>query len=334
MATLDIHEPITRASLASHATARPLQQSMPEDIELGRDPYKPVTPARTGYSLWASRLASDRDNEPLIFRKFDSLGALNLLYLQCELLDLEDQLDFLDFLDERQPDIESVRALRDWDVLQAQGGSQLTRSPPGSTHTASPQSAAVIRSKQRLELIASLRTKMKEYQEALLLQSQIARLPAPSNRVLQATKQMFLQDGWPAIQGKARDYLQAGDLVALKGSTQEPISNFLRKQSAREEKGSHTGVGRFEEYRIELWVTLITVLVAIVFLVGPVLALYFTQSRPAKLALVAVFTASFSGSVWLVTGARRAEVFLGTATYAAVLVVFISNSDGLADGTG
>jgi hypothetical protein len=56
-------------------------------------------------------------------------------------------------------------------------------------------------------------------------------------------------------------------------------------------------------------------MVATVFLVGPILALYFVQRAPGRLALIAVFTAGFAASVALITSARRAEIFFGTATY-------------------
>ncbi len=73
-------------------------------------------------------------------------------------------------------------------------------------------------------------------------------------------------------------------------------------------------IGRFDEHQIVHWVNIITIMVAIVFLIGPIFTLYFVQSPPARLALIAVFTAGFAASVALITNARRAEVFFGTAT--------------------
>jgi hypothetical protein len=46
-----------------------------------------------GYTAAASWLASDPDNEALVFRKFDKLAALNLLYLQSEILELEKRVN-------------------------------------------------------------------------------------------------------------------------------------------------------------------------------------------------------------------------------------------------
>lgn len=49
-----------------------------------------------GYPALADWIAADPDNETFIFRKFDRLGARNLLYLQSELFALEASLDELD----------------------------------------------------------------------------------------------------------------------------------------------------------------------------------------------------------------------------------------------
>ncbi|KAI1120287.1 hypothetical protein F5Y10DRAFT_258740 [Nemania abortiva] len=183
-----------------------------------------------------------------------------------------------------------------------------------------------------MELILRLRVKIKEYYEALLLQSKVAHLQAPSQRVLRAVKQMFNQDGFTVLEGQAKEYLDANDLIALKSPTADPLSNYLRKARAAKTKTELVAeglprIGRFNEQKIVLRVNIITIIVAIVFLIGPILALYFVQNAPAKLVLIVVFTAGFAASVALITNARRAEVFFGTATYAAVLVVFVSNGD-------
>ncbi|KAI1144875.1 hypothetical protein F4825DRAFT_475448 [Nemania diffusa] len=295
---------------------------MAGDIELGQRhcPSTAVEPA--GYPRWASWIASDPDNEPFLFRKFDELGALNLLYLQ-RALHLEAQLKELGLEEVREPDIDSINAARQWEAL-------LSLCAPSRIAGNTPK--ASVRAKKKTELILQLRAKMKEYHEALLLQSKVAQLQPPSGRVLRAVKQMFSHGGHTVLDGRAKDYPDADDLVALKSPTIDHLSNYLRKVRATKDKpgnmrDSEPRIKHFEEQMITKWVGVITILVAIVFLVGPILVLYFAQSRQARLALIAVFTAGFAASVWLITNVRRAEIFFGTATYAAVLVVFISNGD-------
>ncbi|KAI0810176.1 hypothetical protein GGR55DRAFT_695381 [Xylaria sp. FL0064] len=311
---------------------------MTEQIELGQNHHNPMSPKPAGYAQWASWIASDSDSEPFIFRKFDELAALNLLYLQSEMLSIEAQLRQLDQEDVRQPDIDSINATRQWEVLVAQCA------PPefSDSKSANTESKACTRARKRMELILQLRTKIKEYHEALLLQSKVAHLQEPSGRVSRAVKQMFNQGGFPVLDGQAREYLDANDLVALKSPTTDPLSNFLRRARASKNSGEDIDsgktktelsaeglprIGRFDEHQVVHWVNIITIIVAIVFLIGPILALYFVQNPPARLVLITVFTAGFAASVALITNARRAEVFFGTATYAAVLVVFVSNGD-------
>ncbi|KAI8627956.1 hypothetical protein F5Y19DRAFT_440527 [Xylariaceae sp. FL1651] len=301
---------------------------MMEQIELGQNHHNTTSPKPAGYAQWASWIASDTDNEPFVFRKFDDLAALNLLYLQSEMLEIETQLKKLDQEEVRQPDIESINATRQWEVLSAQCAlSELTDSE--STNLGSK---AFIRAKKRMGLILRLRARIKEYHEALLLQSKLSHLQTPSQRLLRAIKQMFNQDGFTVLEGQAREYLEAKDLVALKSPITDPLSNYLRKAWAVEYETDFSNEGlprirRFDERRVTHWVNMITIMLATVFLIGPIIALYFVRSPPVRLVLIAVFMVGFAASVALITNARRAEVFFGTATYAAVLVVFVSNGN-------
>ena len=52
---------------------------------------------------------------------------------------------------------------------------------------------------------------------------------------------------------------------------------------------------------------------AAILLLGPITTLYLVRSPPAKLAIIHVFTVAFAISVALITNARRAELFAGTA---------------------
>jgi hypothetical protein len=64
---------------------------------------------------------------------------------------------------------------------------------------------------------------------------------------------------------------------------------------------------------------------AAVLLIGAIVHLYFVTDPKVKLSLVATYTLLFASSIVLCTNARRAEIFAATATYAAVLVVFVSS---------
>ncbi|KAJ2902685.1 hypothetical protein MKZ38_000270 [Zalerion maritima] len=69
-----------------------------------------------GYAGLAHWMALDPENEPLVYRKFDKLGAYNLLYMQSELLELEFQIKDLDQHIFRGLDINPKEAAMGWEV--------------------------------------------------------------------------------------------------------------------------------------------------------------------------------------------------------------------------
>nr|XP_036575622.1 uncharacterized protein CTRU02_14412 [Colletotrichum truncatum]KAF6782225.1 hypothetical protein CTRU02_14412 [Colletotrichum truncatum] len=56
-----------------------------------------------------------------------------------------------------------------------------------------------------------------------------------------------------------------------------------------------------------------------------ILVLYFVQNMIHRIGLVIVFTTIFSVAFAMFTGAKKAEVFAATATFAAVEVVYIGS---------
>ncbi|KAJ1326966.1 DUF6594 domain-containing protein [Microdochium nivale] len=254
------------------------------------------TDAASERQTWAAYIASDPDRETFVFRTFPHLSALNLLNLQEEMSDLEAE------------------------IHQTHSSSALTR--------------------QRQELNSSLRLKIKEYREflikdeALILEHNVSALHRPGRRVLEALRQMFAQS--PRVSDPPTDHYldRETDLVALSTlPRQDYLSKYLRRGSAfspqdTEKGGKLPAIGRFEERKIARTVTFLTVVIAAIFLIGPILALYFTPPDWERLLIIVVFTAGFAASIALITSAQRAEIFVATATYAAVLVVFV-NEGGL-----
>ncbi|KAH8646767.1 hypothetical protein BX600DRAFT_518792 [Xylariales sp. PMI_506] len=281
---------------------------------------------KEGFAAAAAWMASDADNEALIYRKFDDLGSRNLLYLQCEVLLLQKRLaaidkDFARF----DADITLKDAARRWEKLVELG----TGSNPNP------------KAKEYMGLVLELRVKIKEYHEGLILQSQIANLGRPSSRALEASRawmhggRELREDGskmLPVLGGLAKDYLDQGDdLVALKSHADvDFLSRTLRAYWPSKNQITRDGVPmihQFDEKSVSLAVTAISIVVAAVLLVGSITAFYFIETPSTKLILIYVFTAAFALSVGMMTNARRAEIFAATAAYVAVLVVFVSNGN-------
>ena len=72
-------------------------------------------------------------------------------------------------------------------------------------------------------------------------------------------------------------------------------------------------ITRFDEKSIPIAVALINIVVAIILLVGPITSMSFVNSRSAILGMICAFTIAFALSVGLMTNAKRAEIFAGSA---------------------
>ncbi|UKZ78867.1 hypothetical protein TrVFT333_006613 [Trichoderma virens FT-333] len=266
---------------------------------------------KEGFAQVARWIAFDPDSESFIYRKFDELAARNLLYLQAELLVLEKQLDQTDKNDAESDDMGLADTIMTWETLERQykNGNEEARI--------------------RMNLIVKMRDKLKEYHEALLLQSEIAKLKRPSKRVLTAYREWFNKPR-PALGGLSKTFLDdPNDLVGLHSLETDYLSIFLRRYWPIKEEISldnRCSVGRYHEKSIAAATAIISILVAALLLVGSITGLYFVTSDASKLGMVAAFTALFALSVGLMTSAKRAEIFASTAAYAAVLVVFVSGS--------
>ncbi|KAL6809566.1 hypothetical protein J3E69DRAFT_351000 [Trichoderma sp. SZMC 28015] len=266
---------------------------------------------KEGFAQVAMWIALDPDKETSIYRKFDELAARNLLYLQSELLVLENKLDQLDRSDAKSDDMDLADAARTWETLERQ-------------NTMGYEEAQI-----RMDLIIKIRAKLKEYHEALLLQSEIAKLKPPSKRILDTHREWF-SNPRPVLGGLSKTFLDdSDDLVGLHSLETDYLSILLRRYWPFKEEislDSHRSVGRYHEKSISTATAIISILIAASLLVGPITGLYFVANNAAKLGMLAVFTALFALSVGIMTNAKRAEIFASTAAYAAVLVVFVSGN--------
>ncbi|EXL72739.1 hypothetical protein FOPG_11793 [Fusarium oxysporum f. sp. conglutinans race 2 54008] len=173
-----------------------------------------------GFSALSSWIVSDKDQELLVLRRFGEISARNLLYLQCELLNIEGRLKAWNKQVEDSNDTALEQAAETWEMMVEQAG------------------AGKPEAKEMLELVNQLRVKIKEYHEALDLQSKISQLNGPDHRALKVARNELhggplKRDGHkpnPILGGRGKDYLdEAEDLVSLKApAAVDPLSKLLR----------------------------------------------------------------------------------------------------------
>ncbi|ORX92926.1 hypothetical protein BCR34DRAFT_608683 [Clohesyomyces aquaticus] len=286
------------------------------DTELGRE--------RDGYPTLAHYIARDPDNETYVFRKFNRMGARNLLHLQCKIIALEKEIDDLDDAAQRSKDSKAQQASLRWETLIELADDEKR-----------PE-------KQRVEKLEHLKKLLKEYYEMLLLQTQVVNLKGPPTRVLSAMRDYIagnaFEGGLPLIYGRAENFLDdKSDLLAMRKAPEEDLlSRFLQDHWIFQTRTTNDPIDRTTTYKnrhVVHTVVAISVMVAAILLVGAIISLHFVTSPKAKLGLVTAYTLLFAMSVALLTNARRAEVFAATAAYAAVLVVFVSGDLGGSNGS-
>lgn len=177
--------------------------------------------------------------------------------------------------------------------------------------------------------------------EALLLQARIVELNCPSDRVLATFRDYFEGQALkgsgippaPIISGRAKHMLaQEVDLVALrKAADEDMLSKLLQDHWPFRKRAAVDPLDRTMIHKgqhVTRTVAVISMVLAAALLIGAIINLHIITRPKVKLGLVAGYTLLFALSIVMLTNARRAEIFVATAAYAAVLVVFVSGDLG------
>lgn len=266
-----------------------------------------------------------------IYRKFGWLRNYALLHLQDELAALQHQLvehDKWEFRDGEQKRLVSRR---------------LDYERPDSV---------------RREIVASVHSKLKEYDEALLRTQKIQAIKRPSLRS-QRNVHTLIHNTESLVHTEA-DWIREGtDLAALGCAADRGwLNNFLENTLNTISRTATRTLFRTHEQKIKtgdealhlvsldrldnILRAVITILAAILLLV-PVFVLFKLQPTNVseverkgnyQILTVFIFTLLFSASCSIFTQAKKQEVFTATAAYSAVLVVFLGNTSNVLMATG
>ncbi|KAI9720953.1 MAG: hypothetical protein M1828_005425 [Chrysothrix sp. TS-e1954] len=267
-----------------------------------------------GFSSLASLIAKDPEHSFAIYRRFAKLSGRNLLYLQAKLQKLEAIQISFDQEDLLSTEEQVKQAATSWEDFES-----LARTNAYA--------------EKRMRLAEDVQTALRNYQEALLLSSQISELKRPLDSTLRAFKSEFEPvPGQTQLRGHSARFLDdATDLVALHAPVSEDRLTHLvlRYIPWFFVTGSvDNRIAHISHRRLTGFVSVLSTLLAAFLLIGAIISLHKERNPDARVALVAVFTVLFAGSVALLTTNSRAEVFAATAAYCAVLVVFVSGNVG------
>jgi hypothetical protein len=206
------------------------------DIEQGR--YH--DPARLdGFPALAHFISEDNDAE--IFRRFNRLGARNLLYLQSIVNDFERKLEDLDKYDaEHAAGNPKIR-------LSARRYGDLRTNATAADGDSTEYGMSTTHALERVELHKQISIAIKQYREyniisigvakylrragkALIQEQQVLGFKTPLKRPYATFRRYFLGNGDGPILGGPDEHIldDPRDLVALAPTDDDPLSGFLR----------------------------------------------------------------------------------------------------------
>ncbi|KAK5126709.1 hypothetical protein LTR85_009643 [Meristemomyces frigidus] len=253
-----------------------------------------------GYPRFAAFMNSDENF--LIARRYGLLHTRVMLYRQAELADLERDLLALDEEDAEEGD----RALKGADFL-----------PHGE------------RGDYRMELIAKIEEKLRQYDDIVMRHRAMSALPSASNRNYASVGNYLhhnatLSKGDQALFKEDTDFAALVDpkeAVSLDGFIEDCLSMVPCKAtkllfSTPEQRVSTDDklVHLYSKSRIDFFVRLLITVLAVTLLMAPVVVLFRAEeSGGVKILIILLFTLFFSVALSIFTKAQRHEVFAATA---------------------
>ncbi|KAL5351455.1 hypothetical protein ACLOAV_003314 [Pseudogymnoascus australis] len=278
-----------------------------------------------GFPRVAQKLASDPDKTTTIFRRFDRLSARNLIYLEAELAELEARQDRWDEEDKKSTSEQVRNCHTDWKTFE-----QLATGRHPNGDPVNPGQA------EKLELALKIRSKIKEYHEALAVQQTLLNSKPPAATTIKGMREWFsdTHKPYPAPQlwGASEKRLEDPyDLVALRvPADQDRLSEFILNYFGGFFPATSTDAHStyIRESTLTKTIAILSSLLSATLLFGSIASLYLVHNASALLGMLGAWTVLFAVSVGWLTNARRDQIFAATAAYCAVLVVFVSGNLG------
>ncbi|GME63323.1 hypothetical protein GTA08_BOTSDO09333 [Neofusicoccum parvum] len=264
--------------------------------------------------------------EVAIFRRFGFLNAQNILYMQAELVCLEERLRKLQVKDDNAPEPKS-RYAKNWWMLSV-----------SEDHGDDEQ----------WKLVQEIREKLKEYNKALIQQKKIVASEPPSAQDLRYI-QRYLESSEmdEFLTGKDADVWgsvdapddRAPDLLSLLPRHKEDffsrwvmesaIEKLLELNQGRKPASAVPSTARrnnlvgFKDDTVLRWTFILASMLASALPILSIAILYCVKSLKVRLGLIAVFNLLLSFSLAAFTSAKRTDVFAVSAAFSAVQVVFV-----------
>lgn len=249
-------------------------------------------------------------NDYCVIRRFNTLNGRVVLSLQDDIVQLEDELNELD-------------------SFCATGPEETERSS-SLRHDRTPR---------RKEIVKALRLMLKEYNEYVASYSEIRKLPTAQDYQVDNVKTWF-QDHPHAIDEDERKFVKQGnDLIAIVAQKKSwmrlgverihpRVLHFFFPAKSRPGRVETKETIYISNKKLNATITFLIVGMGLLLLLGPMWWLSFVSDTTEQLAIITGFVFLFTSILSCATVERPFEVLIGTAGYAAVLMVFVQQQIG------
>lgn len=255
------------------------------------------------------------DNDFFVLRRFGKVGARVLLYMQDQIVELEEELRKQDDFCKSAP-----KELADSGTFRGDQNSK------------------------RRDIMRDLSVMLDRYQRFLLDHSRLKSCPNASEFQIKNVRNWFEASN-DAIVDKEREFIDVdGDLIPIVPKLKTPLHRFfdrfeiLKRISCLKDRKRNEKLYDSEDFerqttiynkdsRIDKFVTCATIAIGLAMLLVPLWLLqYFTSHKTGttnKLWIITAFLIGFAVLFSILTVARPFEVLAATAAYGAVLMVFM-----------
>ncbi|KAH7308779.1 hypothetical protein BKA65DRAFT_519887 [Rhexocercosporidium sp. MPI-PUGE-AT-0058] len=267
--------------------------------------------APDGFPRLAAFISSDDDCQ--IYRGFKTCHNRIILHCEVELMELEKQLHDLDKRDNEHPityhRLKRIKHRAGWDEEQN-------------------------------ILMDKMKVKLKEYDELVLRHAQMQALGRPPERVHKALFHWIWQNK-PLAAGYWDFIRYEDDFLGIKRDKSSHLEIFIQDRlntwpwklmkqhfitEKERKKTDEKRVTYYSATRFKAFAGMLLVLTTVGILLTPVFLLFLIPMSRSLMAVTAsIFIVLFSVVMSVVTGAEVYKVFVSTATYSAIVVMFLGN---------
>ncbi|KAL6415592.1 hypothetical protein AUP68_02157 [Ilyonectria robusta] len=271
-----------------------------------------------------------RCNAVAVFRRFAAISVENLLYLQADLVRLENELRDIQQADKASGHKDRARHRMDWTILLE----SKTRGEEGGDST------------RQLDIILEMKARLKEYHEALFYYRQTCSLRQPNKAAMKDLQEWMdsPERGKICLIGDDRNIWSNPDMSDLLVLDTPSTDSFTEWVTNHVLDIYHRAFGRrskekdiekcselqnsiiYSDTGIKRVTRSITIMIASLLPILTTVILYLVKDTSVRLGIVAGFTALFSLALGFFTRAMLPEIFSATAAFAAVCVVWVGTT--------